>query len=93
MSIKESERLFREKAFSDPESARQETIRDAFDPGYLLYSVGKMMIRKLRDDWLGAHPGSSLRDFHDAFLSCGSTPVTLVRKAMLGDEDNGRLFH
>jgi uncharacterized protein (DUF885 family) len=93
MTIKESERLFLEKAFSDPQSARQEAVRGTFDPGYLFYSLGKLMIVKLRDDWLAVHPESSLRDFHEAFLSYGDAPVKLVRKAMLGDADNGKLFH
>ena len=93
MSIEASEQLFREKAFSDAENARQEALRGTFDPGYLFYTVGKLMIMKLRDDWLAIHPGSSLRDFHDAFLSYGSSPVRLVRKAMLGDADDARLFH
>jgi uncharacterized protein (DUF885 family) len=92
MSLKESEQLFREKAFCDPQSAHQEALRGIFDPGYLFYSIGKLMIMKLRDDWLAGHPGSSLRDFHDAFLSFGTSPLTLVRKAMLGDADDGRLF-
>jgi hypothetical protein len=93
MSIKESEQLFLEKAFCDPQSARQEAVRGTFDPGYLFYSLGKLMILKLRDDWLAIHPGRSLRDFHDAFLSFGSSPLVLVRKAMLGDADDGKLFH
>ena len=93
MSLEESEQLFLEKAFSDPENARQEAVRGTFDPGYLFYSFGKLMILKLRDDWRASHPGSSLRDFHDAFLSYGSSPVTLVRKAMLGEADDGKLFH
>jgi hypothetical protein len=93
MSLEEAERLFLEKGFSDPESARQEAVRGTFDPAYLFYIIGKLMIVKLRDDWLTVHPESSLRDFHDAFLDYGSSPVALVRKTMLGDADDGRLFH
>jgi hypothetical protein len=93
MSIEESEQLFREKAFYDPESARQGAVRGTFDPGNLFYTIGKLMILKLRDDWLATHSESSLRDFHDAFLSYGSSPVALVRKVMLGDADDGKLFH
>ena len=93
MSVEEAERLFREKAFSDPQTARQEAVRGTFDPGYLFYSAGRLMVRKLRDDWLANHPGSSLYDFHEAFLSFGNPPIALLRKAMLGDADDGRLFH
>jgi uncharacterized protein (DUF885 family) len=93
MTIQEAERLFLEKAFSDPQSVRQEAVRGTFDPGYLFYSLGKLMIVKLRDDWLAAHPESSLRDFHEAFLGFGDAPVKLVRRAMMGDADDGKLFH
>jgi uncharacterized protein (DUF885 family) len=93
MSVAEAEQLFRDKAFADPQNARQEAVRGTFDPGYIFYSLGKLLVRKLRDDWLADHPESSLRDFHDAFLSYGNPPIALLRKFMLGDADDGRLFH
>jgi hypothetical protein len=92
MSIRESEQLFRDQAFSDPESARQEAVRGTFDPGYVLYLLGKLMVVKLRDDWLALHPGSSLGEFHEAFLSYGNPPPKLLRKVLLGDADDGRPF-
>jgi hypothetical protein len=46
--------------------------------------LGKLMIRKLRTDWLAANPGATPRQFHDKFLSFGSPPVPLVRHEMLG---------
>jgi uncharacterized protein (DUF885 family) len=93
MTVAEAEQLFRDKAFADPQNARQEAVRGTFDPGYLFYSLGKLMVQKLRDDWLANHPESSLRDFHDAFLSYGNPPIALLREFMLGDADDGRLFH
>ena len=92
MTIPEAERLFREKAFCDPGSAREEAVRGSFDPGYLFYTAGKWMVEKLRDDWLALHPRGSLRDFHEAFLSLGDVPIVLLRKALLGDADDGVLF-
>ena len=92
MSIAESEQLFREKAFSDPQSARLEAARAGFDPGAVLYSLGKLMLLKLRDDWLAAQPASTLREFHDTFLGWGDSPMRLVRSAMLGETDDGELF-
>jgi len=92
MSIPESEQMFRERAFSDPESARQEAVRATFDPGYVFYMLGKLMVMKLRDDWLALHPGKSLSDFHEAFLSYGNPPPKLLRRALLGAADDGRLF-
>jgi uncharacterized protein (DUF885 family) len=92
LSVEAAQQLFVDKAFDGPDTAHDEAVRATFDPGYMFYSLGKLMIMKLRDDWLVSHPGASLRDFHDAFLAYGTTPVRLVRKAMLGDADDGSLF-
>jgi hypothetical protein len=85
MSVEESERMFRDEAFQDPGTARQQAARGTYDPAYLNYTMGKLMIRRLRDDWLSLQPDATLRDFHDRFLSFGGPPIPLVRKAMLGE--------
>src|SRR5262249_37025488 len=51
MTVAESEKMFRESAFADPGEARQQAARGTFDPAYLNYTMGNLMIRKLRDDW------------------------------------------
>jgi len=85
MSIADSERMFREKAFEDPGNARQQADRGTFDPGYGAYTLGKLMIRKLREEWTATRGGrDAWHAFHDQFLSYGSPPVPMVRKAMLG---------
>lgn len=85
MSVAESEKMFRESALSDPGNAQQQAARGTFDPAYLNYTMGKLMIRKLRDDWTATHGGrNSWREFHDQFLSFGGPPIPLVRQAMLG---------
>ena len=85
MSVAESEKMFRESAFADAGDARQQAARGTFDPAYLNYTMGKLMIRKLRDDWTANRGGrSAWRDFHDQFLSFGGPPIPLVRTAMLG---------
>ena len=87
MSVAQCERMFREKAFQDPGNARQQASRGTYDPAYLNYTMGKLMIRKLRDDWLAQHaPAATLRQFHDAFLSYGGPPIPLVRKQMLPND-------
>jgi uncharacterized protein (DUF885 family) len=92
MTVAESEALFREKAFQDPGNARQQAARGTFDPAYGNYTLGKLMIMKLRSDWTAAHGGrSAWKDFHDKFLSYGAPPVPLVRRSMLGD-GAGSLF-
>jgi uncharacterized protein (DUF885 family) len=86
MSVAESEKMFRESAFADPGNALQQAARGTFDPAYLNYTMGKLMIRKLRDDWTATHGGrSGWHQFHDEFLSFGGPPIPLVRKSMLGD--------
>jgi uncharacterized protein (DUF885 family) len=86
MTLAEAERMFREEGLQDPASARQQAARGTFDPGYLNYTLGKLMVRKLRDDWTAPHGRlSAWREFHDRFLSYGGPPVPLVRRAMMGE--------
>jgi hypothetical protein len=85
MTVAASERLFREQAYQDPGNARQQAARGTYDPAYLNYTLGKLMIRKLREDWTRNRGGQqSWLEFHDRFLSYGGPPVPLVRRAMLG---------
>lgn len=89
MTVAQSEELFRTEAFTDAANARQQAARGTFDPGYLNYTLGKLMIRKLRDDWCRTRGGrKAWKQFHDEFLAFGNAPIPLVRKAMLGDSDH-----
>ena len=91
MTVAESEKLFREEALIDPGNARQQAARGTYDPGYLNYTMGKLMIRKLRDDWSASRGGKKAwREFHDAFLTYGGPPIPMVREQMLGS--GGSLF-
>jgi len=85
MTVQQSEQMFREKAFQDSANAHQQALRGTFDPGYLNYTLGKLMIRQLRDDWCATRGGrKAWGRFHDIFLSYGSPPVPFVREIMLG---------
>jgi hypothetical protein len=87
MTIDEAELLFREQAFMDPMNARQQAARGTFDPGYLSYTLGKLMIRTLRDDWMAARGGGeSLREFHDSLLALGAPPIPIARRQLLGSD-------
>ena len=69
------------------EVAFRETQRGTSDPTYLVYTVGKLEIIKLREDYrqkMGAK--FSLQEFHDRFLQQGAPPVKIVRKALIGDD-------
>ncbi|NKF21081.1 DUF885 domain-containing protein [Solimonas marina] len=93
MSVQTCETLFREQAFQDPGNARQQAARGTYDPAYLNYTMGKLMIMKLRADWTASRGGrDAWRAFHDQFLSYGGPPIPLVREQMLGDQDDGALF-
>jgi uncharacterized protein (DUF885 family) len=95
MTVAQSEKMFKEKGFQDPGNARQQAARGTYDPAYLNYTLGKLMIRKLRTDWLaktqsggaaaGADDQSRWKDFHDKFLSYGGPPIPLLRKEMMGE--------
>ncbi|HJR60754.1 MAG TPA: DUF885 domain-containing protein [Vicinamibacterales bacterium] len=92
MSVEQGVRFFRDEAFLEEASARREAERGTFDPAYVLYSAGKLMILKMREDYkakMGA--AYSLRRFHDELLGNGTVPLWLHRALMLG-EQNGTLL-
>ena len=93
MTIAQSEQMFRDKAFQDPGNARQQAARGTYDPAYLNYTMGKLMIMQLRQDWIAAHPGPhALKAFNDQFLSYGGPPIPLVRQQMLGGKVEAKLW-
>jgi uncharacterized protein (DUF885 family) len=86
LSVEQGVRYFREEAFMEEFSARREAERGTFDPTYLVYTVGKLMLLKLRQDVKQAQGKSwSLRSFHDTLLGQGTAPFWLHRQLMLGD--------
>jgi Bacterial protein of unknown function (DUF885) len=92
MTVEESEKMFLEQGYADAGTARQQAARGTFDPAYLNYTMGKLMIRKLREDWTASRGGKQAwQQFHDEFLKYGGPPIPLVRKAMLPG-DTGSLF-
>jgi uncharacterized protein (DUF885 family) len=64
-----------------------ETKRGTGDPTYLYYTLGKLEIMKLREDYkkkMGA--AYTIGDFHDKFMKQGFAPIKVIRKAMLGND-------
>lgn len=93
MSVQTCETLFKEEGFQDAGNARQQAARGTYDAAYLNYTMGKLMIVKLREDWVKTHGGrDGWHAFHDQFLSYGGPPIPLVRQQMLGADDKGALF-
>jgi uncharacterized protein (DUF885 family) len=92
MSVEQGVRYFRDEAFMEEGSARREAERGAFDPTYLVYTVGKLMLLKLRHDYKQQQGKAfSLKSFHDTLLGQGTAPFWLHRQLMLGD-DSGDLL-
>ena len=90
MSVEQGMRFFRDEAFMEEGSARREAERGTFDPTYLVYSVGKLMLLKLRQDYKQQQGKAfSLRTFHDTLLGQGTAPFWLHRQLMLGGADDG----
>jgi uncharacterized protein (DUF885 family) len=91
MTVPEAEEFFVREGYQSAPVARSESKRGTSDPTYGYYTMGKLMILKLRDDYK-AKTGAqySLQSFHDSFIKLGPLPLPLIRKAMLGEV--GRLF-
>lgn len=90
MTVEESQAMFERQAFMDFGNASQQAYRGTYDPGYLNYTLGKLMINKLRDDWTTGKGGrEAWGRFHDQFLSYGAPPIPLVRAQMLGGDYDG----
>jgi hypothetical protein len=84
-SVADAQALFQQQCYQSAGGANQQALRGTYDPGYLNYTLNKLMIRKLRDDWTATRGGTSAwKAFHDQFLSYGGPPVPLVRAAMMG---------
>jgi uncharacterized protein (DUF885 family) len=85
MTLDQATRFFMENGFMEELPARKEAVRGTFDPGYLNYTLGKLLILKLRDD-VKAKEGASfnLKRFHDSMLALAYPPVPLVRQYILG---------
>ncbi len=86
LTVDEATRFFVENCYYEEKTARQEAVRGTFDPGYLNYTLGKLMILKLRADWQ-AQQGAlyTLQRFHDELLRHGAPPLPLLRERMLKD--------
>ncbi len=87
MTQDQSREMFVNECYQDEGNARQQAARGTYDPAYLNYTMGKLLIRRLREDWTATRGGrEAWREFHDEFLSYGGPPIPLVRQQMMGGE-------
>ena len=96
MTVAESIDMFETQCYQDKGNSTQQAARGTYDPAYLNYTMGKLMIRKLREDWTakngGAGDQTKWKAFHDQFLSYGGPPIPMVRAAMMKEEQAKAVF-
>ena len=79
--------FFMKEGYQTRANAERETKRGTSDPTYLVYTLGKLEILKLRDDYRKLRGSKfTLLDFHDRFLAQGFPPIKIVRRNMLGND-------
>lgn len=86
MTVDEATKLFETAAHQPHPVAVSEAKRGTADALYGYYTIGKLMILKLRDDYktkMGV--AYTLQGFHDALMKLGPLPMPLVRRALLGE--------
>jgi uncharacterized protein (DUF885 family) len=87
MSVEEATQFIEKNAYMEKLPAHKEALRGTFDPMYLNYTLGKLMILKLREDYRAEKgEGFSLREFHDALLALGAPPLPLAREMLIRDQ-------
>lgn len=93
MTVDQSKRLFMDECYQDEGKAVQQAARGTYDPAYLNYTLNKLLITKLREDWTASRGGrAAWKEFHDTFLKYGGPPVTLVRQSMMEEESPRAVF-
>jgi len=91
MTVDEATTLFETQGHQPHAISVQEAKRGAGDPLYGYYTMGKLMLLKLRDDYKAKQGAAyTLQGFHDTFIKLGPLPMPLIRRAMLGE--TGQLF-
>ena len=87
MSVADGAKFFQENCYYEEKPSLSEAMRGTFDPGYLNYSLGKLQILKLRDDYKAQEGANfSLEKFHNEVLDHGMPPIRLLREILLKDE-------
>ncbi|HEX4485176.1 MAG TPA: DUF885 domain-containing protein, partial [Terriglobales bacterium] len=87
MTLEQANKFFVDEGYQTAPVAEVESKRGTSDPTYLVYTVGKLQIMKLREDYRKQQGDKyTLQDFHDKFMLQGAVPLKIIRKSMLGDD-------
>jgi uncharacterized protein (DUF885 family) len=93
MTLAQSVKLFEDQCYQDEGTAEQQAARGTYDPAYLNYTMGKLMIRRLREDWTATRGGrAAWKSFHDTFLDYGGAPIPMIRQAMMNEPEPRAVF-
>ena len=86
MTVQQATDMFVKEGYQTQAVAEREALRGTSDPTYLVYTLGKLEILKLRADYKQKMGDKfSLEQFHDDFLKQGFPPVKIIRQLMLGN--------
>ncbi len=84
MSMADGVKFFMEEGYQEKANAEREAKRGTSDPTYLVYTLGKLDILALRDDYKKLKGTQyTLQDFHDRFLGAGYPPLKIIREEMI----------
>jgi uncharacterized protein (DUF885 family) len=87
MTMAQATDFFVKQGHQTPAVAEREAQRGTADPTYLVYTLGKLQIMKLRADYKQKVGASyTLQQFHDEFMKQGMAPIPIVRRIMLGND-------
>jgi uncharacterized protein (DUF885 family) len=79
--------FFVNEGYQSRTNGERETKRGTSNPTYLYYTLGKLEIMKLREDYKKMRGSAfTLEEFHDRFMGEGTPPIKIVRKALLGND-------
>ena len=79
--------FFVNEGYQTRTNGERETKRGTSNPTYLYYTLGKLEIMKLREDYKKMRGSAfALQEFHDRFMREGNPPIKIVRRALLGDD-------
>ena len=85
MSLADAAKMMADVCFQPPPVAYKEARRGTSDPGYFSYTLGKLMILKLREDVRAKEgPAFTMAHFHDRFLDAGLVPLKIIRREIMG---------
>jgi uncharacterized protein (DUF885 family) len=89
MTVEQGAKVFEKEGFAEPAVAFEEARRGAYNPTYLYYTLGKLQIYKLRDDYRKAKGSNyKLETFHNEFVRQGGIPIKVLRRILIPG-DNG----